>query len=100
MAANAANDGSGRCQPKFVSDDEYREMVIRNHPTPRARPIVALTLLSKERKKGQWRLQDERRPSIGYMRIIIILLVLNSFSFEAIAWGLMVTGPRSSSGTL
>ena len=32
MAANAANDGSGRCQPKFVSDDEYRRMVIRNHP--------------------------------------------------------------------
>jgi hypothetical protein len=30
MAANAANDGSGRCQPKFVSDDEFREMVI--HP--------------------------------------------------------------------
>jgi hypothetical protein len=22
MAANAANDGSGRCQPKFISDDE------------------------------------------------------------------------------
>ncbi|MBR2234786.1 MAG: hypothetical protein IJ892_07000, partial [Prevotella sp.] len=22
MAANAANDGSGRCQPKFTSDDE------------------------------------------------------------------------------
>jgi hypothetical protein len=21
MAANAANDGSGRCQPKFTSDD-------------------------------------------------------------------------------
>jgi hypothetical protein len=28
MAANAANDGSGRCQPKFI--DEYRKMVIRN----------------------------------------------------------------------
>ena len=25
MAAHAANDGSGRCQPKFI--DEYREMV-------------------------------------------------------------------------
>jgi hypothetical protein len=25
MAANAANDGSGRCQPKFISDDEYRK---------------------------------------------------------------------------
>jgi hypothetical protein len=33
MAANAANDGSGRCQPKYISDDEYKEMVIRNHPS-------------------------------------------------------------------
>jgi hypothetical protein len=41
MAANAANDGSGRCQPKFASDDEYRKMVIRNQPMPRARPLVA-----------------------------------------------------------
>ena len=53
MAANAANDGSGRCQPIFVSDDEYREMVNRNRPTPRARPLVTLTLLPKGRKNGQ-----------------------------------------------
>jgi hypothetical protein len=31
MAANAATNGSGRCQPKFISDDEYKEMVIHHH---------------------------------------------------------------------
>jgi hypothetical protein len=54
MAANAANDSSGRCQPKFI--DEYREMVIRKHPML---------------QKGQVQLEVELRPSIGYMRIII-----------------------------
>jgi hypothetical protein len=58
MAANAANDGSGRCQPKFMSDDEYRKMVIRNPPTP---------------QRGNERPKIERRPSIGYMRIAVLL---------------------------
>jgi hypothetical protein len=45
MAAAAAN--------RNLTDDEYRKMVIRKRPTPSARPLVALTLPPKGRKKGQ-----------------------------------------------
>ena len=69
MAANAATNGSGRCQPKFASDDAYREMVIRNHPTPRARPLVAY--YQRDARRGNERPEVEPRPLIGYMLIII-----------------------------